>query len=67
MSVDFKGGWVMLLEEGRTSWDLDAPFRIAMPPPWLPPHCIGEVVRFWFAPGIHGSMKIYLSYEGCEL
>ena len=58
---------MMSLEEGRKSWDLYVPFRITTKPPWIPPHCIGEVGRFGFAPRIHGAIKICFFNEGCGL
>ena len=64
--VNFKGGQVMSLEEGRMSWNLDYPVRTTIPLPWLPPRCLGEVGRFGFAPRRYGGMKICFSYEGCE-
>ena len=67
VSGSFKGGWVMSLEEGMTSWDLDVPFSITTNPPWIPSHCLGEDVRFGCSPLIHGAMKICLVYEGCDL
>ena len=49
----FKGGRVIFLEEGRTSWDLGYPSRITMHT-----QCLGGVGRFWFSPCKHGVSKI---------
>ena len=45
---------MILIEEGRMSWDPDSPFRTTISPP-----CLGGVGRFGFAPHIHGAAKIF--------
>ena len=65
-SGNFKGGWVMSIEEVRKSWDLDTPFRVTLPAPWTPPRCIGGVGRYGFSPQRYGAMKLCLSYTCCE-
>ena len=40
----------MSLEEEINPWYLDAPFIITISPSWIPPHCLGGVGRFGFAP-----------------
>ena len=56
-SVSFKGGRMMLLEEGKTSWDLDTTFRIIITTPYITLACLGGVCRFGFAPHRHGTEK----------
>ena len=61
-SVRLNYGQLILIEEGRMSWDLGLTFRTR-----IPPHYFGEIGRFGFAPRRHGIANIFLSYESCEL
>ena len=57
----------MSLDEGRMSWDLDAPCRITVPPLFLPLFYHRDGVEFGFSSRGHVVMNICLSYESCEL
>ena len=57
----------MSLDEGRMSWNLDAPCRITVPPLFLPLFCHRDGVEFGFSSRGHVVMNICLSYESCEL
>ena len=63
----FKGGGILLLEEGSTSWDLGACFRIIVSLTRLLKIWNGDCGRLGFYPYIHGGTKVCLFDEGCEL